>query len=171
MAIRILSLLLLLISNLVSANDDQFMIGVGDTIVIDVYNEKDLFVRTKVSQSGMVRMPLIGSIQVINKTARQLGEELEVALLDGYLVHPSVTVSIEQFRQIYIKGAVKSAGAYDFVFDLTVAQAIAIAGGLKDRASASAWFIIRGPAKERIKATAESKILPGDTLTIDESIF
>ncbi len=149
----------------------EFVIGTGDIIQIDVYNEKDLNVRSRVGKSGTLKMPLIGNLVVIGKTTHQLEEEIEAALLDGYLVEPVVTVSFVTYRPFYIKGAVKNAGAYDFVFDLTVDQAIAVAGGLKDRASKKDWYIIRGSKKVRVQATKETIVLPGDIIEIEESIF
>ncbi len=154
-----------------AATDDEITIGAGDTIVIDVYNERDLFVRTKVDKTGLVRVPLIGDIQVADKTTKMLSRELEAAFDDGYLVQPSVSVTIESFRPFYIGGAVNEPGSYNYELDLTVDKAIAIAGGLKDRASNKNWFIIRGANKEKIPVNDKSKVKPGDILTIGESIF
>lgn len=165
-------LAILLFSVLAHAQDSEsFIIGTGDVIVIEVYNERDLNVKAKVGQSGKLRIPLIGDWLVVGKTPTQLGRELEDAYFDGYLVNPSVSVVIESYRPIYIRGAVQKAGAYKFEYDLTIDQAIAIAGGLKDRASKKDWFVIRGPEKARIKVSKDSKVLPGDIIEIEESLF
>jgi protein involved in polysaccharide export with SLBB domain len=153
------------------AEEEKITIGSGDVVIIDVYNEKDLYVKAQVPKSGLLRIPLLGDIDVVGKTPVELSQFLEEAYLDGYLVLPSVTVLIDSFRPIYVKGAVKSAGSFKFELDLTVDQAIAIAGGLKDRASNSNWYVIRGKDKERIKVTKESRIFPGDILDIEESLF
>ena len=116
-------------------------------------------------------MPLIGEIVVSGKTSKELSEELELAYFDGYLVSPSVSVVIESYRPFFIRGAVGKSGAYQFEYDLTVDQAIAIAGGLKDRASKKNWYVIRGVEKARIKVTKEFRIFPGDILEIEESLF
>lgn len=171
MALRILGLLLLALTAQVQAIQDEFLIGVGDLLRVEVYNEPDLFLRTRVGESEHIKMPLIGNVKATDKTPLQLSEEIETGLFDGYLVSPTVTVIIEKFRPFYIKGAVKSAGAYAFEPDLTVEQAIAIAGGLKDRASKNKWFIMRGKQKKRIAASKDSKLHPGDIITIDESLF
>lgn len=150
---------------------DDFEIGAGDILVVEVYNEKDLYVRSRIGKAGTLKFPLIGLIDVTGKTTKQLEVELEAALFDGYLVDPAVSVAIEKFRPFYIKGAVKTAGAYEFKFDLTVDQAIAVAGGLKDRASKKDWFIVRGVEKVRSKATKDTIVLPGDVIEIEESLF
>lgn len=153
------------------AASDEFNIGPGDVIAIKVYNEPDLSVKANISQSGILKMPLIGDIAVTGKTSKELSEELEMAYFDGYLVNPSVTVVIESYRPFFIRGAVNKSGAYQFEYDLTVDQAIAISGGLKDRASKNKWFVIRGIEKTRIKVTKESRIFPGDIIEIEESLF
>jgi polysaccharide export outer membrane protein len=154
---------------LAQAND--FAIGPGDVIKIEVYNEHDLTVRAKVDQSGMLRIPLLGDVNVVGKTSKQLSQELELAYLDGYLVSPSVSVVIESYRPFFIRGAVTRSGIYNFEFNLTVDQAIAIAGGLKDRASKREWYVIRGNEKNRVKVSKESRVFPGDIIEIEESLF
>jgi polysaccharide export outer membrane protein len=174
MALQLLKLMLaatFLCTALVCAEEDKITIGSGDVVIIDVYNEKDLYVKAQVPKSGLLRIPLLGDIDVVGKTPVELSQFLEEAYLDGYLVLPSVSVLIDSFRPIYVRGAVKSAGSFKFELDLTVDQAIAIAGGLKDRASKSNWYVIRGKNKERIKVSKESRIFPGDILDIEESLF
>ena len=155
----------------VSAQDRNFVIDSGDTIFIKVYNEPDLDVRAKIEKTGIIKMPLIGNINVRGKTTQELALELEAAFLDGYLVSPQVSVFIEGYRPFYIRGAVVRAGSYDFEFDLTVDQAVAMAGGLKDRASKDKWYIIRGIDKQRIKIEKTSVVFPGDIIEIEESLF
>lgn len=158
-------------SGISSCLASEFNIGPGDVIAIDVYNERDLSVRAKVDQSGVLRIPLLGDVKVSGKTSKQLSQELERAYLDGYLVEPSVSVIIESYRPFYIRGAVEKSGIYDFELNLTVDQAIAIAGGLKDRASKKDWYVIRGTKKERVKVSKESSVFPGDIIEIEESLF
>jgi polysaccharide export outer membrane protein len=167
----ILGLLLLQTCFYAYSDDDQFVIRVGDTISIKVYNELDLTTKAKVGNTGVLKIPLIGEVLVVNKTPQKLSSELEAAYLDGYLVDPSVSVVIESYRPFYVRGAVSSPGVYDFDFDMNVEQALALAKGLKDRASKREWYIIRGTDKSRVKVTRESRIFPGDILEIEESLF
>lgn len=172
MALRFLVFILLqlTISNS-AAQEAAFSIGVGDTITVSVYNEPDLFVRDTIDKSKTIKMPMLGDIIVVNKTPDALAKEIEEKYFDGYLVNPMVTVNIEKFRPIYVKGAVESSGVYDFRHDLTVEQAIAIAGGLTDRASSRSWFVMRKQQPDKIKVVRGDKLLPGDILMIEESLF
>jgi polysaccharide export outer membrane protein len=162
-----------LYSSLLIAADEQFMIGVGDRILVTVYNEPDLTVRARIDKSGVVNFPLLGNLSVSNKTPKQLASELEENFLDGYLVKPLVSVLIEEYRPFYIRGEVRSPGVYPFSLELTVDQAIAISGGLKDRASRSGWHIIRGEdkTKTKLEVDKDTKVLPGDVITIKASLF
>jgi len=166
-----MGLLLLFTCFFAYSNENQFVIRVGDTISITVYNELDLTTKAKIGHTGILKIPLIGNVQVVNKTAQELSSELETAYFDGYLVDPSVSVVIESYRPFYVRGAVYSPGVYQFDFDMNVEQALALAKGLKDRASKREWYIIRGVEKSRVKVTKESRIFPGDILEIEESLF
>lgn len=175
MALRTLKitigLLLLHASFFVYSDEEQFVIRVGDTISIKVYNESDLDMKAKIGNTGILKLPLIGDVLVVNKTVQELSSALESAYFDGYLVDPSVSVVIESYRPFYVRGAVVSPGAYQFEFDMNVEQALALAKGLKDRASKRDWYIIKGADKTRVKVTKETRISPGDILEIEESLF
>lgn len=146
-------------------------IGIGDTISIEVYNEPDLAVESLVGATGRLNIPLLGQIQVADKTPTALSIELEKAYFDGYLVNPSVTVKVIIYRPFYIRGAVKNPGSYPYVINLTTDQAIAIGGGLKDRASKRDWLIYRGDNKTVIEAGKDTAVYPGDIIEVKESIF
>ncbi|GGD54199.1 polysaccharide biosynthesis/export family protein [Lacimicrobium alkaliphilum] len=173
MAVQVLIRALLLGSLIVSfasmANDDRYQIGAGDTLSIRVFEEPELAIRAMVPESGRIQFPLIGQILVLNNTPGEVADQVTKALLDGYLVKPEVTVTIESYRPIFIKGAVNRSGRHEFLFDLDVEQAIAIAGGLTDRASGEKWFIVRDA--EKIKVTAKTPVMPGDVIIVEESIF
>ena len=168
---RLLTLMTMWFCLSVQANEELFVIDSGDVILIKVYNENDLTVRAKVGKKGILKIPLVGDVKVSGKTTQELSHQLELAFLDGYLVNPSVSVTVESYRPFYIRGAVKKPGSYPFEFNLTVDQALAVAGGLKDRASSKNWYVIRGPQKQRIKATKETNVYPGDIIEIEESLF
>lgn len=174
MVIRFLSSLLIVLVmgfGTFASAQKELPIGVGDVITMDVHLEKDLFLRSRVDASGVVRFPLIGDIPVVNKTVKQLSDDLMVAYQDGYLVNPSIVVQIEVIRPFYVRGAVTYPGSFPFELGLTMEKAIAVAGGQTDRASNKNWVIIRGANKQKIKATVDTQILPGDIIEIPESLF
>ena len=90
-----------------------------------------------------------------------------------YLVNPRVTVSIDDYRKYFVTGQVGSPGGFAYEPGLTVAKAVAIAGGFKERASQSKMFIVRDAdaKKGRERVDLGALIFPGDVLTIEESFF
>ena len=173
MAVRFLVFLSLLLTttNIFAIEAESIPLGTGDVIAIDVFNEPELSVREKISQSGVVLMPLIGSVNVLNKLPVQVAEELSKAYEDGYLVNADVSVRVEKYRSFFISGAVFRPGAYEYVIGLSVEQAIAIGGGLRERASRKKWYILRNKQKLDEGVTGATSLMPGDILTIEESLF
>jgi protein involved in polysaccharide export with SLBB domain len=148
-----------------------YKFGPGDAIKISVYQEHDLSVTAEISQQGFIDMPLLGSIKLTGHTQQSAKEYLERRLRDGYLVSPSVSITVDSYRPFFIYGEVRNPGSYDYQPDITLEQAIALSGGLLDRASRSAWHIQRGADKATFKAAADTIILPGDVIKIDKSFF
>ncbi len=148
-----------------------YKFGPGDSIKISVYLEPDLSVTAEISQQGFIDMPLLGSIRLTGHTQQSAKEYLEQRLKDGYLVAPSVSITVDSYRPFFIYGEVRNPGSYAYQPDITLEQAIALSGGLLDRASRSAWQIQRGADKATFKASSDTIILPGDVIKIDKSFF
>jgi polysaccharide export outer membrane protein len=72
-----------------------------------------------------------------------------------------------------MNGMVKSPGAFPYQPGLTVRKAVSLAGGLQDRASMRKMFVIRGDdsAQKSEKVDMETRVFPGDVITIEESFF
>lgn len=154
-----------------AAGLQSYKFGAGDTIKISVYQEADLSVTAEISQQGYIDMPLLGSVLLTGHTQQSARTYLEQRLKDGYLVAPSVSITVEKYRPFFIYGEVRSPGSYDYQPDITLEQAVAMAGGLLDRASRSNWHIQRGSDKSTFKASADTEILPGDVIKIEKSFF
>lgn len=118
-------------------------------------------------------MPLIGQIQVEGATAPELEARIEAALRQNYLRNPNVTVQIGQYRPFFILGEVVSAGQYPYIADLTVQQAIAIAGGFTPRAQQSTVEVVRQYAGQTyvLRLGLLDLILPGDTVTVRQRLL
>lgn len=170
-------LLLLLFSSIVNAGD-SYRLGAGDLIKITVYDEPDLSLDLLVGLSGSISYPLLGDIQVVGLSPRELEENLVKRLKGTYLVDPSVTVVIEEYRPFYVSGEVMKPGSYAFHPGLTIEKAISIAGGFTERASKSKIKVLRD---EEFSGAGNSKTLngvklsdvvsPGDVITVEQSFF
>lgn len=151
----------------------DYLLGQGDKISIQVFDEPDLTMEALVGASGVINYSYLGDIKVSDKTAQGLEREITELLRDGYLVNPSVNVSITEFRPFFINGEVRSPGGYPYQPGLTLEKAIALAGGLTDRASQRKMFILRAISSDQKqeKAKMQAKIAPGDIITIKEGFF
>lgn len=148
-----------------------YTFGPGDSVRISVYQEPDLSQTAEISQQGYLDMPLLGSIKLAGLTQQQAKNFLEERLKDGYLVAPSVSITVDKYRPFFIYGEVRNPGSFAYQPDITVEQALALAGGLLDRASRKEWNIQRGQDKQTFPANADTVLLPGDVLKIEKSFF
>ena len=175
---QLIQLLALLIIGLLfmptfSQAEGAYKVSADDSLTIIVFGESDLsFSGIRVGTDGKLSFPLIGDIQVTGLTTNQIQQEIETLLLDGYFKHPRVTVSIKEYRSIFIYGEVRRPGAYPYQKGLTVEKAAVLAGGLTARASEEKITLTHEKkGANNIKATMKSELLPGDIITIKESFF
>jgi protein involved in polysaccharide export with SLBB domain len=99
---------------------------------------------------------------------------IEQKLRDSDLLKdPKVSVSAITYRKFFISGEVQKPDGYNYQPGLTVDRAVALAGGLTERASKKKITITRGSGDKRSEEQAEfnSKVEPGDTITIDQGFF
>lgn len=156
-----------------SAVATDYILGQGDTISIQVFDEPDLTLTTIVGASGGINYSYLGDVRVSGKSPLQLERHIANLLQDGYLVNPSVNVTVVQYRPFYINGEVRSPGSYPYQPGLTLDKAIALAGGLTDRASTRKMFVIKSNDKSQdgFKVNLNFRLAPGDIVTIKEGFF
>ncbi|CAD5377052.1 Polysaccharide export protein [Pseudomonas sp. OF001] len=151
-----------------------YKLASGDIIAISVFGEPDLsFPEVRLNDAGIFSYPFLGDIQARGKTAAEIERMLAERLKGGYLVDPRVSVSILRYREFFISGEVKTPGGYTFQPGLTLRRAVALAGGLTERASTSRITIIRDqdPQRRPERASLDTPVMPGDTITIDQGFF
>jgi len=152
---------------------NAYVLGNGDEISILVFDETDLTMDAAIGDSGEINYSYLGALTVVGKTPVQLEREITTALRDGYLVNPSVNVSIKTYRPFFINGEVRSPGGYAYQPGLTLDKAIALAGGLTDRASSRRMFVVRAAStdQQKLRIRLNSAIGPGDVIEINEGFF
>ena len=103
-------------------------------------------------------------------TTQQAGAAIAAALAHGFMRHPNVAVQIDTYRPFFIQGAVKSAGQFAYVSDMTVRAAVSTAGGYSDTANRSKATIYRKQGDQMVKSSVDLDfpIYPGDTIVIAE---
>ncbi|ABI71236.1 polysaccharide biosynthesis/export family protein [Shewanella frigidimarina] len=166
--------MLLLVFKPITANAEthSYRLGAGDTIVIKVYGEEALTLETQITNSGTINYPFLGALQLNGLTIKAVEKLVYNGLKGDYFVEPNVFVGMVLYRPFYIHGEVKQPGGYPYQPGMTVNQAIALAGGLTERASEEKIAISREGSKvESERGTINSAIQAGDTITIEQRFF
>lgn len=151
-----------------------YKLGAGDVISIRVFGEDDLSrEKIRVSDAGTVPYPVLGELKILGRTVGELEKQVTDGLRGRYLVNPRVSVTVEEYRQFFVNGQVFKPGGYSYQPAMTVAKAISLAGGLKERASVGKMYLIRegNASQARIKVDMATEMGPGDILTVEESFF
>ena len=156
-----------------SFEDGPYTLDSGDKLRIVVFGQDALSNNYTVDAQGAVSLPLVGAIEARGLTTAQLGGAIAGRLKSGYVRDPSVAVEIDTYRPFFVLGEVTFPGQYPYVPNMTVENAIAIAGGFTPRAAKDKVTITRKiqgvPA--RTVLPLRSPIRPGDTVEISERWF
>ncbi|MFH0725717.1 MAG: polysaccharide biosynthesis/export family protein [Pseudomonadota bacterium] len=128
----------------------QYVLGVGDVIQISVWKDESLSKVLPILPDGMINFPLIGRIKAAGKTVQVLETEMDDQLA-RYVPDPFVDISVQQANSmlIYMIGRINQPGRYPLQGNMTILQALAMAGGLNPFAKKDSVQIIR----ERDNAT------------------
>jgi polysaccharide biosynthesis/export protein len=111
--------------------EEFYVIGAGDSLVINVWKEPSLSGPVKVRPDGFVTLPLVNEIQVGGLTTTKLRNVLEEKYKE-YTVDPFVTVRIESIAssEVFLVGQVGKPGAFPLTGNETLLQLLTRAGGL-----------------------------------------
>ncbi|GGD76745.1 polysaccharide biosynthesis/export family protein [Lacimicrobium alkaliphilum] len=151
---------------------ENYRLGPGDEIEIKVYGEEELNLTTQLTDSGIVNYPFLGELNFKGLTIKEVEAQIHDGLKGDYLIDPNVYVGISAYRPFYIHGEVKKPGAYPYQPGMTVNQAIALAGGLTERASREKISLSREGSKTVVETgSLNSRVKAGDTVTIQQRFF
>lgn len=163
-----------------SAADDE-QLGPDDTIRITVFQNPDLTTETRISSQGAIVFPLIGEVQLADRTPAEAGEVIAAALREeGYVVDPQVSVSILEVRsrRVSVLGAVAQPGRYALDGPaVRLTDILALAGGITERGDGKVVVMTdRDGATERreidVAGMYENGDLSGDIeLTNGDTLF
>lgn len=142
----------------------------GDIIRLKIWREPDLSGDFPVDESGVAIFPKLGPLTVVNQSV----ESLKLRLVSGYqefLRNPSVDVVF--LRRVNVLGAVKNPGLYPMDPTMTIADAVALAGGATPDGDRNRIELVRGSTRVDVRLTDRTKIadLPlrsGDQLFVPE---
>jgi polysaccharide export outer membrane protein len=127
-----------------SAISDEFVIGTGDVLAINVWKETEVSRVVPVRPDGRISLPLIGELQAGGRTPKQLETEITAKLKD-FVSEPEVTVIVQEIKsqKFNVLGMVMKPGSYTLTKPMTVLDAIALAGGFRDFAKKKDIYVLR----------------------------
>ena len=125
-------------------SQDEYVIGAGDNLSIQVWREPNLSGNFTVRPDGKITFPLLNDIKAEGLTPLQLKKVIESGLTK-YISAPVVTVVVTSAnsKNIFVMGKVNNPGKYPLTGPTTVLQALAQAGGLAEWAKGDEIVILR----------------------------
>ena len=123
----------------------DYKLHAGDKIEVSVWKEEELQRVITIRPDGKISFPLSGEIQAAGRTADNIRAEIE-SRLTKYIPEPVVTVSVEETagNRIFVIGQVTRPGMFVMNPQLSVLQALSLAGGGNPFAKLDNTIIIRG---------------------------
>ncbi len=142
----------------------------GDVVRLVIWREKDLSGELTVDENGMVVFPKLGPMRVTEVPPEALRDTL-VALYQRYLLNPSIEVTL--LRRVTILGAVRKPGVYPVDPLTTIADALAVAGGVAPEGRMNRLELRRGDQRIAVNIEAgmriaDTPIESGDQLFVPE---
>ncbi len=111
----------------------EYRLGSGDVVRINVYQNPDLTLETRVTEAGIVSYPLLGAIRLGGLSVTAAEKLIADGLRSGNFVkQPQVTLVVLQVRgnQASVLGQVNRPGRYPIeVADMRLTDLLAMAGG------------------------------------------
>lgn len=159
-------------------------LGPNDVFEVRVVGEQELTGAYRVSSEGAITFPFCGRVGVAGLTATQVSGLLTTCLADGYLKNPQVTVFIKEAnsKKVFVLGEVQKPGTFAFEDNMSVIQAITLAGGFTKLAARNSVLVTRtvDGKEQRVKLAVDDigtgkrenfHLQPGDIVFVAESFF
>ena len=127
-----------------------YRIQVGDELDVRFFYNPELNDKVIVRPDGYISLQLVGEVMALDVTPGELTSLLQKRY-EAMIQRTAITVTVRGFaaQRIYVDGEVNKPGLFPLTGQVTVLQAIALAGGYKDTARLKEIILIRrGPANE-----------------------
>ncbi len=168
---------------------EEYKIGVGDSLNINVWRNPDLSTQVVVLPDGNVSVPLAGNILAAGQSTDALGATIKEALA-AFIRQPEVTVSVisasssSYLQRVRVTGAVNSPISINYSRGLTVLDLVLLAGGLTPFANGNRATLYRSQNGEvtvypilledilaKGKLETNYPLIPADVITVPEKSF
>ena len=140
----------------------DYAIGPGDILEISVWKNQDLTRQVVVLPDGTISFPLVGRFTAGGKSVAQLKAEMEKKIT-RYVPEPDLTIIVQQVNSmvVYVIGKVNRPGHIPLNRNISVLQALSMAGGLNIFADQQDLRIVR-------KSETSTMIIPFNYKAVTE---
>jgi polysaccharide export outer membrane protein len=165
----------------------DYRLGPGDLVEITLFNVTEEVgvtprkTEVRVSQQGVITLPLLGEITVVGLTTTTFEQTLQERY-KKYLHNPKVGVFVREYnsQQISVIGEVRQPGVFKLSDPKTLIDLLAMAGGITEKAGSQVHLHRRGPEGREsyvidlyaLTHNAEAANLPvqaGDVINVPEA--
>jgi polysaccharide export outer membrane protein len=163
----------------------EYRLAPGDAIKVQVYQNPDLTLEARVSESGTINYPLVGSVAIGGMSIARAEKNIADALEKGdFLKQPQVNIVLLQVRgnQVSVLGQVQRPGRFPLEStNVRVSDMLALAGGVTSQGGD--MLVVTGtrdgqPFRKPIdipelfgavRPDADILLEPGDTLYVNKA--
>jgi polysaccharide export outer membrane protein len=130
-----------------SVSAQEYRIGPEDVLSINIFEAQELNREVRVSASGEISLPLLGSVRAAGLTPRELEFVLQELLHRTYMKDPHVSVFVREMQShpVSVMGAVRRPGVFQIRGSKTLLEVLSLSEGLADDAGDTV-IILRGAA-------------------------
>src|SRR5436190_4158154 len=120
---------------------NDYVIGPGDLLQVDIFELEELSKTVRVTGDGAISYPMLGSVHVAGMTKLKLEAKLARLLEEKYVRNPQVTVFIKEMQsgKVSVLGAVQTPGGFGLVGARTILDVLSQAGGISKDAGQRAF--------------------------------
>ena len=159
-------------------DDTKLALGPGDRLELTIfYGSKESKATYTLDAAGQMEVQFIGTVDAAGKTKRDIQQEIQHRLADGYLKDPVVSLTVVEINSLKcsVFGHVVKNGTVKFTPGLTITEVIAQSGGFTPLARKNMVKVTRG--KETYKIPVEKigegqrpnfPMMPGDEVFVPE---
>ncbi len=143
------------------ATPENYLLGPGDEVIIDIWGDSDQTIRQTISPDGTIVLSQLGPVVLSGFTVREADTRLKHSLA-GIYGAASIKLSLGQIRsiQVHVMGEVENPGTYTLPSLATLFHVLYNAGGVNEIGSLREISVNRG-GKRVTTADVYSYLLEG----------
>jgi polysaccharide biosynthesis/export protein len=156
----------------------DYRLGAEDLLEIIIFNVPEGFsaspggtgpiarrMEVRVSQEGMIALPLLGNIPAAGSTTAALEQSLRKRY-DEFLHGPQIGVQVKEYRgqQVSVIGAVGKPGMYQLTGPRTLVDLLSMAGGISEKAGSQVHLYRQSPQGRQSYVTDLTALARNPTL-------